>query len=76
MTLGISGESSRRREDLLIDHAYNQNQKNDVDSDTEIQDPGAPQELDLEMGDDHPFDISVGIDPHKSYSYETDTSTG
>ena len=76
MTLGIAGESSRRREELLVNREYNQNQKNDVHTDTDIQNPGTPQEIDLQMGDDHPFDISVGVDPCESYSNETDTSTG
>ena len=76
MTLGIAGERSRRREELLADREYIHNEKNDVHTDSDIQYPGSPQEIDLQMGDDHPFDISDGVDPHESYSYNTDTSTG
>ena len=42
----------------------------------DIQNPGAPQENDLYMGDEYLFDMSAGIDPHESHSYETDTSIG
>ena len=39
-----------------------------------IQNPGAAQDNNIYMGDDSPFDMSMGIDPHEIHSYETDMS--
>jgi len=43
--------------------------------DIDIQDVREQQENNLYMGDECPFDMSMGVDPHQIQSYETDMNT-
>src|SRR5258706_3396178 len=47
---------------------------NKVQMDIDIQHVREQQENDLYMGDECPFDMSMGVDPHQIQSYETDTN--
>ena len=76
MTLGIAGERLQTQDEPLANPEYDQNDNNDVHTNNDIQNLDALQENDLCTGDDHPIDKSIGVDLHKIYSNETDTSNG